>query len=118
MYVVTYKIKSSGKIERKLHIGDHSESMKKSAWQKLISHIKDDNWKRLKIKNKKIVLVKNYDGNILHMKSFAKDIFVHDDIFYNKSKQIFCIGNDMSKALSMKEYTLRYGRIKCQLKKK
>ena len=120
MYVATYKIKSSGKIQRKIHIGNHEESMRNGGnpYSELISYIKDNSWKRFKVRDKKILIVKKDNGNILHMESFAKGMFIRDDIFYNKPRQIFCIGNDINTARSMKEYTLRYGRIKCQLKKK
>lgn len=125
MYVVTYKIIRSGKIVKKLHIGDHSVGMKNSSWQKLISHVKDNNWERFrpKVKIFKVVIVNRETGKFFGEKIINVDNknqygFVSDDIFFNKKEQKFCIGNNLDKCYSMKDYTCKYAKIACRLRKK
>lgn len=123
MYVVTYKLINSERIKRKLHIGDHKDSIRKSAHQKLISHFRDDNWKRFRPKKRsfKVVIVHKKTGKIFKEAKKSYNInygFVHNDIFFNKKEQKFCLGNDLDDCLSMKDYTCKYVRIHCSLRKK
>lgn len=125
MYVVIYKIISSGKIVKKLHIGDHSIGMKNSSWQQLISHVKDNNWKRFRpsVKTFKVAVVHKETGKLLRERLLDLNIrnqygFISDDIFFNRKEQKFCIGNNLDNCYNMKDYTCRYAKIGCSLRKK
>lgn len=120
MWVAVYKLKSTGKIQRRIHIGNHKKNMERPEnYAHLISYEENNNWKRFKLKNRTIVAVNRFNNKILDIKGISNSVgFLRDDIFYNKVEQLFCFGNDINKALSMKKYTLKYARISCQLKRK
>ena len=121
MYVVTYILKSSGNIQKKLHIGNHEESMRNnsSSYSQIVSYEKNNDWKRIKIRNNMCgIVVLNRFTNEIVFNSFQGFVFLPSDIFFNKVEQLFCIGNDINKAYNMKKYMWRLVKIGCRLKKK
>lgn len=111
MYIAKYII---GNTEyNRMHINNCEKDMRgMNSVCRIISYKYAYNWRRFKDRSKNLLLIMNNLTDDVVNTNITKQ-----DVFYNKVKQIFCIGNDLDMIYSMKIYKIRYQRKVCKLKR-